>query len=108
VDKQKADAGAKGGLYSLCARLLFPPLRIGEISTRSGEARMLRLIRFICAAALILLIAPGCTWTYYVAQAWQRGSCTRLVEQTERERCLSNTNMSYEDYRRHIEGAKKD
>jgi hypothetical protein len=57
---------------------------------------------------LIVLIA-GCTWQqgYSASQTWQRNACNRLVEQTERERCLSNTNMTYDDYRRQVE-AKKD
>jgi len=68
---------------------------------------MLRLIGLIGAAAAIL---SGCTWQqvgYFAGQQWQRGACYRLVEQTERERCLSNANMSYEEYRRQTEGAKK-
>jgi hypothetical protein len=72
---------------------------------------MLRSAGLICAAAVILLVASACSWqqAYHVSQAWQRSSCTRLVEQTERDRCLSNSNMlSYDDYRRQTEGAKKD
>ena len=72
---------------------------------------MLRLIGLIGAAAAILLVASGCTWQqlgYFAGQQWQRNACNRLVEQTERDRCLSNANMSYEDYRRQTEGSKKD
>ncbi len=71
---------------------------------------MLRLTGLIGAAAAILSVASGCTWqqAYSAGQQWQRNACNRLVEQTERERCLQSTNMSYEDYRRQAEGAKKD
>ena len=71
---------------------------------------MLRPARPICAAAVIVLVASGCSWqqAYHVSQAWQCNSCTRLVEQTGRDGCLSNSNMSYDDYRRQTEGAKKD
>jgi hypothetical protein len=64
----------------------------------------------ICSVAAVLLLASACTWqqAYYVGQAWQRSSCTRLVEQTERDRCLGNANMSYEDYRRQVEANKRD
>ena len=81
-----------------------------RIECNSGGAIMFRLKGSICATATILLVAPGCSWqlAYYTGQAWQRSSCTRLVEQTERDRCLSNANMSYDDYRRQTEGAKKD
>jgi hypothetical protein len=71
---------------------------------------MLRLTCLIGATAAILSVASGCTWqqAYYGAQESQRNACNRLIEQTERERCLSNANMSYEDYRRQTDGAKKD
>jgi len=70
---------------------------------------MLRLIGLIGVAAAILSVAPGCTWqqAYFVGQQWQRNACNRLVEQTERERCLSNANMPYEDYRRQTDATKK-
>ena len=57
----------------------------------------------------VILLTAGCTWqqAYSASQAWQRNACNRLVEQTERERCLGNASMSYEDYRRRGE-AKKD
>ena len=47
------------------------------------------------------------THTYSASQTWQRNACNRLVEQAERERCMSNTNMPYDDYRRQV-GAKRD
>ncbi len=70
---------------------------------------MLRLTGLIGAAAAILSVASGCTWqqAYSAGQTWQRNACNRLVEQTERERCLSNANMTYEEYRRQTEGTKK-
>ncbi len=69
---------------------------------------MLRMIGLIGAAAVILSVASGCTWhqAYSAGQTWQRNACNKLVEQTERERCLSNSNMPYEDYRRQTEGTK--
>jgi hypothetical protein len=71
---------------------------------------MLRLTCLIVAAAATLTVASGCTWqqAYSAGQGWQRNACNRLVEQVERERCLSNFNMSYEDYRRQTDGAKKE
>ena len=70
---------------------------------------MLRLIGFIGVAAAILF-GGGCTWqqAYSAGQTWQRNSCNRLVEQTERERCLGNASMTYDDYRRQNEAAKKE
>jgi hypothetical protein len=70
---------------------------------------MLRLICLIGAAVAILSVALGCTWqqAYSAGQEWQRNACNKLVEQTERERCLSNSNMTYDDYRRQSEATKK-
>ena len=69
---------------------------------------MLRVIGLIGVAALMLSVT-GCTWqqAYSASQTFQRNACNRLVEQTERERCLSNTNMTYDNYRRQTEAAKK-
>ena len=69
---------------------------------------MLRLTALIGIAAAILSVASGCTWqqAYASAQGWQRNHCYRVPDQSERERCLSSTNMSFEDYRRQTEGTK--
>jgi hypothetical protein len=70
---------------------------------------MLRLIGLTGAAVAILSVASGCTWqqTYSAGQAWQRNACNKLVEQTERERCLRNADLPYDEYRRQTEGTKK-
>lgn len=71
---------------------------------------MLRSTVVIGTAAATLAVASGCTWQqgYSGGQVWQRNACNKLVDQTERERCLSNANLSYEDYRGRTEGSKKD
>lgn len=71
---------------------------------------MLRLSVMIGTIAAILSVASGCSWgqAYSAGQQWQRNQCNRLVEQTERERCLGNANMPYEDYRRQSERTRKD
>ena len=70
---------------------------------------MLRLTAAIGAAAAILSLASGCTWqqAYSAGQTWQRNACSKLPDQGERDRCLGNTAMSYDDYRRQSEAAKK-
>jgi hypothetical protein len=77
------------------------------MSAGSGTARMLRLIGLIGVVATVL---AGCTWqqAYYAGQQWQRNACNRLIEQAERDRCLSNANMPYDDYLRQIDRPKKD
>jgi hypothetical protein len=71
---------------------------------------VLRVIGVTGMAAAMLSFASGCTWqqAYSASQTWQRNACNRLVEQIERERCLSNATMTYEDYRRQVEGTKRD
>jgi hypothetical protein len=70
---------------------------------------MLRLTTLIAIAATVSLVS-GCTWqqAYASAQGWQRNACYRVPDQIERERCLSNATMSYEDYRRRNEGPRPD
>ena len=63
----------------------------------------------LCGVALLTMLS-GCSWqqAYSSAQGWQRNRCNRLVEETERERCLANSSMSYDDYQRKTDGAKKE
>ncbi|MET0165541.1 MAG: hypothetical protein ABWY07_07130 [Burkholderiales bacterium] len=70
---------------------------------------LLRQIRLLGIVSAILSAASGCTWqqAYSVRQEWQRNACNRFIEQTERELCLSSTNMSYDEYRRRVDGANK-
>jgi len=62
---------------------------------------MLRIIASLVVAAALMLCL-GCSWqqAYMSAQNWQRESCYRLVEQTDRDRCLGNAGIPYDDYRR--------
>ena len=65
----------------------------------TGAARPLALS---AVAVLALVAATGCSWqqAYSSAQGWQRSACYRLVEQAERDRCLANAAMPYDEYRR--------
>jgi hypothetical protein len=71
---------------------------------------MLRLTALIGIAAATLSVVSGCTWQqgYASAQGWKRNACYRVPDQTERDRCLSNTNMPYDEYRSRGEGTKKE
>ncbi len=46
--------------------------------------------------------ASGCTaqQLHSTGQSWQRNECTRMLDQWERERCLSNANTPYETYKK--------
>ena len=67
---------------------------------------MLRLTVLIAS----MFATTGCTWqqAYSSAQEWQRNQCYRLPDQAERERCLANTAMSFDDYKRQTERTKKE
>jgi hypothetical protein len=64
---------------------------------------------FVIVATVLTAGGAGCSWqqAYSAAQEWQRNQCNRLTEQTERDRCLNSTKMSYEDYRRQTEEGKR-
>ena len=64
---------------------------------------------FTHVAILVSSLMAGCTsqQLYNAGQSWQRNWCYRMIEQTDRERCLSKTNMSYEDYKRQTDDSKK-
>ncbi len=83
-------------------RLEFPPSANVESDPTSSYFFPIVLIVSMFAAA-------GCSWqhAYSSAQGWQRNQCYRLPDQSERERCLANTALSYDDYRRQSESAAK-
>ena len=64
----------------------------------------------LAAAAVVSFATAGCTWQqfYSAGQEWQRNACNRLLEQAERDRCLANSSMSYDDYRRRTDATKRD
>jgi hypothetical protein len=100
---QNATAPQTGRLL----RVLLLWLR--ELSAGSGTARMPQLIGLVGIIAGMLMATGGCTWqqAYSAGQIYQRNACYKLVDQTERDRCLANANISYDEYRRGVEGAKK-
>jgi hypothetical protein len=53
-------------------------------------------------ASVFLGLCSGCTsqQLYATGQSYQRNQCLHVPDQGEREKCLSNTNMTYEDYKR--------
>lgn len=58
---------------------------------------------------IALFMLAGCSWqqAFLSAQGWQRNQCYRLPEQIDRERCLANSSMSYDDYRRDTQAINK-
>ena len=56
-----------------------------------------------CSAA-----SSGCTSQqgYASAQSWQRSECNKQLDQSERDRCMANASMPYDDYKRESAKAK--
>jgi hypothetical protein len=52
--------------------------------------------------SVFLGLCSGCTsqQLYATGQAYQRNQCLHLPDQGEREKCLSKTNTTFEDYKR--------
>lgn len=44
---------------------------------------------------------------YATGQAYQRNQCQQLLDQNERDNCLSKTNTSYEDYKQDTDTTNK-
>ena len=43
---------------------------------------------------------------YGVGQEWKKNECNKIIDMQERNRCMSSTKTSYEDYKRQSEAAK--
>ena len=56
-------------------------------------------------AVAIVVLATGCSTEtmYRSTQAWQRNECQKLQDKAERDRCLANSNSSYDQYRKQTE-----
>ncbi|MBL8446730.1 MAG: hypothetical protein JNJ44_04870 [Zoogloeaceae bacterium] len=50
----------------------------------------------------VLAVGGGCTaqQLYATGQSYQRNQCARLPDQTEREKCLRDASLGYDDYQR--------
>ncbi len=68
-----------------------------------------RRISTIGIVATLLIAGTGCTTQqlYSTGQAWQRNECSRMMDQQERNRCLSSTSTSYEAYKQQSGSRKR-
>ena len=64
---------------------------------------------FLILALLTAWLIPGCTTeqVYGTAQAWQRNQCSRLSDKADYDRCMSQTQTTYEAYKRETEPRPK-
>jgi hypothetical protein len=64
---------------------------------------------FILMPLLVATSLSGCTAerAYGSAQAWQRNECNKNPDKAEFDRCMRNTNTTYESYKRQTEPEKK-
>jgi hypothetical protein len=63
----------------------------------------------ILGATLIALTLAGCAseQLYGSAQGWQRNQCSRILDKTESDRCMSSASTSYDSYRREVDREKQ-
>ncbi len=49
----------------------------------------------------IALALSGCAaqQIYQTGQSWQRNQCAKIIDQSQRAQCLSDTDTSYDHYR---------
>ncbi len=79
-----------------------------DVRTSNEENGKLKPI-FVLMPLLVALSLSGCTTeqAYVTGQAWQRNQCSKLPDNAEFERCMSQTNTTYESYKRQSEPGKK-
>ena len=67
-----------------------------------------RISILITLALTCSVASTGCTSQqgYASAQSWQRSECNKLIDQSDRERCMANASMPYDDYKRESGKAK--
>jgi hypothetical protein len=60
------------------------------------------LIRVLVAVTALTGVLAGCSsrQVYDGAAGWRQNQCDRIVDATERGRCLDSANLDYERYRR--------
>lgn len=66
--------------------------------------RVAGLVVLILSA--VVVAACSSQQLYGAGQQWQRNECYKINEAQERQRCLSSTSTSYDDYKRQSEAAK--
>jgi hypothetical protein len=75
---------------------------------RQSDNQFNRLLILITVVLTCIAASTGCTSQqgYASAQSWQRSECNKLLDQSERDRCMANASMPYDDYKRESAKAK--
>jgi hypothetical protein len=67
----------------------------------------LRFTTFLFAFTLLVgLSSCSSQQLYGVGQEWKKNECNKIIDMQERNRCMSSTKTSYEEYKRQSEAAK--
>jgi protein involved in sex pheromone biosynthesis len=63
----------------------------------------------VLTALAIAMFLSACTaeQIYGFGLAWQRNQCSENPDMAASERCMQDTNISYDSYKRQLESAKK-
>lgn len=69
---------------------------------REGRFRMKTF--GLCMGACLLAGLTGCTaqQLYSSAQSWQRNECFKLIDADQRDQCVAQTWMPYDQYERQL------
>ena len=69
---------------------------------RQSDNQFNRLSILITLVLTCSAASSGCTSQqgYASAQSWQRSECNKQLDQSERDRCMANAAMPYDDYKR--------
>ncbi len=57
----------------------------------------------LCVLSAALFSACSTQQLYQTTQAWQRNQCYKLEDMQERNRCLSNADDAFDDYKKQSE-----
>ncbi|WP_292918952.1 hypothetical protein [Nitrosomonas sp.] len=69
-------------------------------SLTSSQRPCLLVLGIVSMAFAIGLAGCSTQQLYTTGQSWQRNECNRLMDQLDRDRCLSSTSASYETYKK--------
>lgn len=66
----------------------------------SSQQPRLLVLGFVSMAFAFGLTGCSTQQLYTTGKSWQRNECNRLMDQLDRDRCLSSTSISYETYKK--------
>ena len=94
IDQPLAKASAKKPVFG------STPLELVNLSIEVNYMIFLRPFLLTTLVITFFVSACGAKSGYLTTQTWQRAECRKLRGDEQRSRCLNNTTMTYEAYKR--------